>query len=427
MHIRTLIAALVLLASNAAASASLLPAAEVRSVGGFYSSAGFATLTITSSGRLYVVLTSGLSGPYPSVPYADSYPRGAVAIPLGTFPSPDGYTFSGSAETICSFGTVRECNNSRGLSESGRRINSFTVSFSPSQYIAQSCSFMWTTPPLPPSECNNLAVPASYPTGFGRETQASAINSGDLIVGYANSGIAGVKRVPVWWSTPSAVAQELPRLAGLDSGPYPNAVSDNGVIVGTSAGSTTPRAAIWRPAGSGYSLEFLGELPGGASSRAFGISYLGSAVGSSDDGSATQVAVVWTPGPGGYTVTPLPVPPGGSCSAATAINVYQDIVGNCTLAGGAERGVLWHYLGPGTWELLHQLEPLPGDTRSSAYALNNERWMGGASGGTEESQRPTLWSVPAAAPVSVPALSPHAALLLGTTLAGAALWSLRRR
>ena len=418
MRIRTSLAALVFLAANAAASASLLPAVEVRSVGTFYDSAGFATLTITSSGRLYVVLTSLLSGPYPSLQYADSYPIGAVAIPLGTFPSPDGYTFSSGAEFICSLGTERECYNDRGLSESGRRINSYTVSFSFGQYIAQSCSFMWTTPPAPPSACNNLAVPASYPTGFGRETQPSAINSGDLIVGYANSGIAGVSRVPVWWSTPTAVAQELPRLAGLDSGPYPIAVSDNGVIVGNTAGSTTRRAAIWRPAGSGYSLEFLGELPGGASSRAFGVSYLGSAVGSSDDGSATQVAVVWTPGPGGYTVTPLPVPLGGSCSAATAINVHQDIVGNCTLAGGAERGVLWHYLGAGTWELLHQLEPLPGDTRSSAYALNNERQMGGASGAPEYTQKPTLWSLPAAAPVSVPALSPHAALLLGTTLAG---------
>jgi hypothetical protein len=425
MHIRTSLATLVFLASNAAASASLLPAVEVRSVGTFYDSAGFATLTITSSGRLYVVLTSGLNGPYPSVPYVDAYPQGVVANPLGSSPAA-GYTFTGSVELWCSPGTAPLCYYSRGLSQSGRVIDSVTVTLNPSVYEANSCTFVGTTPPWTPNSCGNLAVPASYLTG-GREIQASAINNGDLIVGLADSKVAGAKRVPIWWPNPTAVAQELPRIAGVDSGPFPIAVSDKGVIVGNTAGSTTRRAAIWKPAGFGYTLEFLGELPGGVSSRAFGVSFLGSAVGSSDDGSATQVAVVWTPAPGGYTVTPLPVPPGGSCSRATAINVYHDIVGNCTLAGGAERGVLWQYLGAGTWELVHQLEPLPGDTRSTAYALNNERQMGGASGGTEESQRPTLWSLPAAAPVSVPALSPPAWLLLGSILAGTALARLRRR
>ncbi len=426
MRIRALFVACALFGSLAPANASQIAAVEVRS-NGFNPSTRYATRTITQSGALFV-FDSGLSlSNSPFLAY------GTDAFPPSFFPEFgfDSYVFN--QEAIFCYYSQGYCGYDGGLSETGRTIHSIAqlYGFFPTLYIQwRSCSADWI-PFNPPPACTPLAVPPSYPAWgtypFSSEVRATAINNADLIVGYARSGISGVDRVPVWWPTPFAVSQELPRFSGLDSGPYPVGVSDVGVIVGVSGGATTPRAAIWKPAaGGGYSLAYLGELPGGTSSRPLGIGFFGKAVGSSNGGSASQVAVVWTPTAGGYTVTPLPVPPGGSCSAATAINVYQDIVGNCLLAGGEERGVLWQYVGPGDWEILHQLEPLPGENRSVAFALSNDGQAGGASG-PEASQRPVLWSLAANAPTAVPALSPNAYLLLGTILAGTAVRILRRR
>jgi uncharacterized membrane protein len=123
-------------------------------------------------------------------------------------------------------------------------------------------------------------------------------------------------------------------------------------------------------------------------------------------------------------VTPLPAPPGGSCSFATAINTNGDIAGNCTLAGGAERGVVWRKLG-GSYELLHQLEPLPGHTRSVAYALDDDGQAGGGSGPVD-AERAVVWPVVAAAPVQVPALSHFSLLCLAGVIAIATAATLRR-
>ena len=110
-----------------------------------------------------------------------------------------------------------------------------------------------------------------------------------------------------------------PRLLQHRKGPYPERISDAGEIVGSTEGSGL-RAAIWKP--PGYALEFLGELAGGATSRAHDLDSSGLVVGSSDDGSG-DVAVVWTPNGSGYDAIPLPVPAGfagGSCTQATAIS-----------------------------------------------------------------------------------------------------------
>ncbi len=284
----------------------------------------------------------------------------------------------------------------------------------------------WVDPQPGPNPGGYLTKPAGYPTPGSDDVHAmaTAIN-GDLIAGWATRGIPSVGLAPIWWSSPSALAQELPRIPGLDAGPFPTRINTAGVIVGNTAGSAPIRAAVWRPTYTGYVLALLGELPGGTKSRVYDIGFFGGIVGRSDDGSGTPVAVVWKWSGPGYSVTPLPVPPGGSCSAATAINTNGDVAGNCTLGDGAERGVVWRKVG-GTYELLHELEPLPGYTRSVAYALDDDGQAGGGSGPLN-AERAVLWPVVSDAPVQVPALSHVSLLCLAAVIAGATAATLPAR
>lgn len=274
-------------------------------------------------------------------------------------------------------------------------------------------------------ELEYLTKPPGFPLiSFGTPAYATAINDADVIAGWATSGIPAVGLAPIWWTSPLAVAQELPRIPGLDAGPFPVRINTAGVIVGNTAGSAPVRAAVWRPTYTGYELALLGELPGGTTSRVYDIGFFGGIVGRSDDGTATPTAVVWKWSGPGYSVTPLPVPEDGSCSAATAINTNGDIAGNCTFEGGAERGVVWRKVA-GSYELLHELLPLPGHDRSVAWALDDDGQAGGGSG-PANAERAVVWPVVAEAPVQVPALSHLSLLCLASVMAVAAAVSLRR-
>jgi len=275
-------------------------------------------------------------------------------------------------------------------------------------------------------EFEYLLAPPGYPSRTDEVyVRATAINDSDVIAGWATRGIPSVGKAPIWWPSPALQAQELPRISGVDAGPFPYRINAAGVIVGTTAGSAPRRAAVWRPTYTGYVLTLLGELPGGTSSRVYDIGFFGGIVGASDDGSANDVAVIWRPTSVGYSVTPLPAPPDGSCSAATAINTNGDVAGNCTLGDGAERGVVWRKVG-GTYELMHELEPLPEHTRSVAYALADDGQAGGGSG-PQFGERAVVWPVVAAAPVQVPALSHVSLLCLAAVIAGATAATFRAR
>jgi hypothetical protein len=239
-------------------------------------------------------------------------------------------------------------------------------------------------------------------------------NSGDLLVGDLFPG------APVYWSGPAEEPIELASLGPLggDEGPYPERISDAGEIVGNTWGSGL-RAAIWKP--PGYALEFLGELAGGATSRAHDLDSSGLVVGSSDDGSV-DVAVVWTPNGSGYDAIPLPVPAGfagGSCTEATAISNAGQIAGNCTTAGGQTRGVIWRKQGA-SWAFVLELDPLLADTESAVFGLNESGQAVGRSG-DDTTGRAVLWNF-APAPSPVPALSALALVLLGLGV----LWTGRR-
>ncbi len=246
-------------------------------------------------------------------------------------------------------------------------------------------------------------------------------SSGDVFVGFLLKDDGGFYyMVPVYWNGTAEEPIELANLGYLstEKGPYPKRINYAGEIVGSTEGSGE-RAAIWKP--PGYALEFLGELAGGATSRAHDLDSSGLVVGSSDDGSG-DVAVVWTPNGSGYDAIPLPVPAGfagGSCTEATAISDAGRIAGNCTTAGGQTRGVIWRKQGA-SWAFLRELDPLLGDTESAVFGLNESGQAVGRSG-DDATGRAVLWTF-APAPPPVPALSALALVLLVLGV----LWTGRR-
>ncbi len=423
MRIRLELAiALLALGPSGPTLAAQIPAREVKFLEDPYPPfEALATRIISRAGVIYAV------APY-SLDYRTSPPVGVAGF-FVDFPeygikgyfAPDGYICASSGE----------CVGDTAINQAGRVVGGVStivpVGFPPYTWT-KPVEFRFDAQTDTYLEFEYLTAPPGYPTAPTSQAFVVAItvNDGDLIAGSAKSSNSAVGLAPIWWPSPTALAQELPRLSGANAGPFPARINTAGTIVGNTGGSAPERAAVWKLSYSGYSLALLGELPGGTSSRAYDIGFFGGIVGRSDDGTGAPVAVVWRSSGPGYSVTPLPVPPGGSCSAATAINTSGDIAGNCTTSTGAERGVVWHKVGGTTYELLHELEPLPGHTRSIAYALDNDGQAGGGSGPLN-AERAVLWPVVPAAPVSVPALSHGALVCLAAAMAGAAAATLRAR
>lgn len=383
---------------------------------------GLATRSISRAGAIHAIVPDGFD-------YDPSFPLGVTGFYVD-FPEWDFQGYYAPNYYIC--GSSSECFRDMAINQAGRVVGQASIVIPvggpPPYNWAKPLQYRYSAADLSFPEFEYLTTPPGYPAAptNGARVIATAVNDGDLIAGTGLTGNPAVGWAPIWWPSPSALAQELPRLPGVNAGPLPARINLAGVIVGNTAGSAPERAAVWKPDVGGYSLALLGELPGGTSSRAYDIGRFGRIVGRSNAGSATQVAVVWKPSGSGYTVTPLPVPPGGSCSAATAINERSDIAGTCTSSGGDERGVIWRNV-LGTYELLHELEPLPGHTRSIAFALDDTGQAGGGSGPLN-AERAVLWPPPApAAPVSVPALSPAALLTLAAAMAAATAATLRAR
>ncbi len=382
---------------------------------------GLATRSITRAGAIHAIVPYGSD-------YSPSYPWGIAGFYVD-FPEWEFQGYYAPNSYLCA--SSSECFRDMAINQAGRVVgeSSMIINFGgpPPFNWAKPFLYRYSAADLSFQEFAYLTTPPGYPAAptNGARVLATAINDGDLIAGRGDTGNPAVGEAPIWWPSPSALAQELPRLPGANAGPFPARINRAGVIVGNTAGSAPERAAVWKPDAGGYSLALLGELPGGTSSRAYDIGRFGRIVGRSNAGSATQFAVVWVPSGSGYTVTPLPVPPGGSCSVATAINERSEIAGNCTTSGGDVRGVIWRNV-LGTYELLHELEPLPGHTRSIAFALDDTGQAGGGSGPLN-AERAVLWPLAPAGPVSVPALSPAALLCLAAAMAAATAATLRAR
>jgi hypothetical protein len=345
-------------------------------------------------------------------PLGDGRPLGQILVP----PHPGG----GEILLPCSgpFGDPMECFHEYdipgGFAESGRIIGRHGWFGSGGPFIPAPAT--WSADGTLMTGLEDLDEFTAY------EGHVAHGNSGDVFVGFVWGPTIFSDMVPVYWSGPAEVPIELANLGyfSTEKGPYPERINDTGEIVGSTEGSGE-RAAIWRP--PGYALEFLGELAGGATSRAHDLDSSGLVVGSSDDGSG-DVAVIWRPNGSGYDVIPLPVPPGfegWSCTEATAISDDGRIAGNCTTASGRTRGVIWQAQGE-SWVVEWNLKPLPDDTESAVFGLNESGQAVGRSGDAATG-RAVLWNFTVR---PVPSLSAPALLLLALTVSWMGRRALRR-
>jgi uncharacterized membrane protein len=139
-------------------------------------------------------------------------------------------------------------------------------------------------------------VPTFHLQFLGSANHIDAMNESGVVVGWVSSGatrgfVAG----------PGHPWQLLPLPAGMNSS-FASDINDDGVIVGAAGPSSSPeyylggRAVSWTPDGAGgYTVTFLGQLPGHLSGLATAINNSGDIVGFSSNG-MFRYPVLFTPG-----------------------------------------------------------------------------------------------------------------------------------
>lgn len=217
---------------------------------------------------------------------------------------------------------------------------------------------------------------------LGERWDATGLNEfGDVCGNYQVDGtrlLAGVSRG-------GAPFELLPLPEGMQTS-RTHAINDAGVIVGAVCPNeyviTQPTAAVWRPSGSGYTVEVLGGLPGDLYSAAYAINNLGDMIGASGFwGWNLATGVIFLPEgpeelPGGFrgtdindqrvvlsgldlldledgTVSHLSLPPGNwQGFGGAALNDQGDVCGSIIGYSGCStfpmrfrQGVGWEYLG----------------------------------------------------------------------------------
>jgi probable HAF family extracellular repeat protein len=165
--------------------------------------------------------------------------------------------------------------------------------------------------------------------GSTRGCLSKGINNLQQVVGRCHF-TENDKLVPVVWSSPQSEPTALPQLPNAVR--YdPNAINDNGVIVGTAITTSGVYLAVrWVLSGGSWTVEDLGSL--GGNSEAKGINSLGQIVGFSRVGGSTDHAFVWEEGSGMRDLGSL----GSQGSQAWGIN--DPATGAPTLAAG------WSYV-----------------------------------------------------------------------------------
>jgi len=111
-------------------------------------------------------------------------------------------------------------------------------------------------------------------------------------------------------------------------------VSDSGYVVGTSTTPNGPRAFVWTRQGG---MQNIGTLPGDKWSEAFAVNNAGDVVGYSQSRNGVQHAFLWSAKRGMWD---LGVLPGGKDSRALAISNTGDVVGTSSSPFG-DRAFLW--------------------------------------------------------------------------------------
>ena len=167
---------------------------------------------------------------------------------------------------------------------------------------------------------------SALPRVGGNNGQASAINNGGEVVGFAETANTdptcppAPTMSPVLWE--KGQAQPLP-LIGTDPDGFANGINDQGTAVGYSGSCIAAKHAVMWKNNTAFVLQDLG---GTRSNVAFAINNLGQIAGKvrSADGT-TFVAALWQPD---GTLINLGILPGDYAAFATGINNLGQVVGN---------------------------------------------------------------------------------------------------
>ena len=238
------------------------------------------------------------------------------------------------------------------------------------------------------------------PFGAGSSVQVTgrAINRDGYIVGSSIAGSPDNRLHAVMWLKNSAPVS----LGFLSNGAGAEALAINDLrhVVGVASVNSLTRAFLWR----GDKMIDLGAIGGSnVVARASAISNRGVIAGTSDGGT---IAVRWLYDPANPSSTPkieaLPLPSGLVLPSPAAVNDNGDVVGTATLSSYAgTRAVLWRNgeaINLGTW---------PGGWSSRALGINNAGQIVG-DGDLYGDGKPhaLLWTVTAASGGSAPGPSP---------------------
>jgi probable HAF family extracellular repeat protein len=187
---------------------------------------------------------------------------------------------------------------------------------------------------------------------------AFGINHRGEVVGYS-SGPNGTRAV-IW--NPGGIVRPLPALSGTN-GSRAFAINDPGDVVGVSEMPSGPRATLWvAPRGS---AQDLGTLPGHGVSEALCISESGDVVGSSGNLQQRR-AVLWAQG---GAIRNLGTLPGGASSRALGIS-KGEVVGTSETSGG-EHAFLWTQAGS-MQDLNSLLTSRSGFVLTQAVSINSQ-------------------------------------------------------
>jgi hypothetical protein len=174
-------------------------------------------------------------------------------------------------------------------------------------------------------------VPMQVPAGATACRVAKAINNLGVISG--SCSVNGAAYDGYYWPSHTSAPVLLPRPAGAGD-VNPRDINDAGVIVGW-LGTSSTRAIMWVPSGTGYTVSFLPDY--GLGSVAYGIGSDGTIAGSLVTRSSGRNPVLWSPGGSSLMFLELTKPGTGGDADDVALTSLGIVAGGLQIQLGATR------------------------------------------------------------------------------------------